>query len=151
MWKRLSEAERVKLVELCRKGWTVEAAARELGVSTSGASKILKQRGVRLEHGPGHKLTPQEEANIVSRFANGESIASIAKDYSHVHPTTLRNTLDRHGVDPVTRPAASPEQISRALDIVRRGRTVHEAAEAAGLSDSTVARALRKARAEGTF
>lgn len=48
-------------------------------------------------------LTPEQELEVVRRYATGESARSISRNFTvQVHVQTIHNTLKRHGVKNAT-------------------------------------------------
>jgi transposase-like protein len=82
------------LIRLYRRAGSVASVAAELGVAYETARRWLREAGVALQPrgrpSPGAGTAPVDQ--IIERYRNGESVATIASTMD-VSPNTVRNRL----------------------------------------------------------
>lgn len=157
---RLSEEEKLKIVEMQKKGASLRVLAQNFPeVSKSTIRNVLKQHGAggNEKYTGRRALSDEEEQEIVVRYTRGETPPGIARAYrtssgSPIHAETVRNVLRRRGVQ--VRPDLRKHRLQdcqKAL-VVREcqsGSTIGEAAAQFQVSEATVARVLRAHRRAG--
>ena len=93
--RRLTEAERARLVERYEAGATVYDLAHEFSVARSTAAKHLKAAGIEMRNGP---LTEDETARAIEFYATGLSLAAVGRELGRDHAAIWR-TLKAAGIE----------------------------------------------------
>jgi transposase/uncharacterized protein (DUF433 family) len=146
---RLTESQKLDIAARYAKDESAVDIAAALGVSKRTVYNIVgKSGGPRQTMG---SLSAEQEDLIVARYAAGEPVLQISRDFTNVHLQTIHNMLKRRGVvDPArAKPRVGAARESQILDAVRGGSNVPAAMTAFGVSESTVSRLLRETRAAG--
>lgn len=95
---RIDHPEHEELVRRVREGQRVDTVARALGLSRSGAYKILRRVGQA--RGKPHAIPPEQiaqAAEIVRKLREGQTAVSVAA-YHHMSTRTVSEIAARAGV-----------------------------------------------------
>jgi transposase len=147
---RLSETQKLDIAARYAKGTSAADIAAALGVSKRTVYNTIGKSDTGTKRTMG-SLSAEQEDLIIARYAAGEPVLQISRDFTNVHLQTIHNMLKRRGVvDPArAKPRVGAARESQILDAVRGGSNVPAAMTAFGVSEGTVTRLLRKTRAEG--
>jgi len=147
---RLTEAQKLDITARYAKGESAVDIAAALGVSKGTVYTVIRKTDTGTKRTMGSLSTEQEDL-IITRYAAGEPVLQISRDFTNVHLQTIHNMLRRRGaVDPArAKPRVGAARESQILDAVRGGSNVPAVMQSFDVSEGTVSRLLRKTRADG--
>jgi transposase len=127
-----------------RNGATCRELAQEHGVSVSAMEALLKRRGVELRGAHRRpKLTGEQEAEAVARYAEGASSYSVGTEYGVSMMTVMKLVREAgvrvHGTWP------DPATLATAEELYRDGLSVERVAAELGFTKTTMLRAMKQA------
>jgi DNA-binding NarL/FixJ family response regulator len=138
--------------EICRRyldGDSTVSLGRLLGADNSVIGRILRRNGIsaRSVKEANGGLTDEQESDVCSRYANGESTYEIGRGYG-VSNATVSAILHRNSVQPRgPKEAKGGLSSERELEVCSRykaGETSKELEKAYGVTDSTICNILRR-------
>jgi DNA-directed RNA polymerase specialized sigma24 family protein len=119
--------------------WELErlAAVRELtpARTSTRATPLAKQVQYRLR--------PDEQAELVARYQDGDTVYALAK-HCKLHRHTVSSVLERYGVSRRYNKLTGKD-LELAVQLYTEGMSLAVVGERLGVETSTVSRALRKA------
>lgn len=97
---KVVDANLEKIVELHKQGLSAYAITKRLGLQKNAAERALRKAGYDISHRQRTREDPlfNHEEEILARYANGEGVHLIAKDYDCQDASIIR-FLERKGVE----------------------------------------------------
>jgi len=146
---KLSEEQKISIIEKYRSGKSYLALAKEYGCTYSIIMTLIKQQDnseeLRQEHKQNiKKYTKDEEIKIIEEYKNGKSYQFLARKYS-CSSTAIRNLIikqeDRENIinsNRINSKILSPTEIKEVIEKYKKGEGSKSLASAFGCSTKTI-------------
>lgn len=138
-----TEAEVVTMVTGYQTGEAIDQLADKIGRSVAVVRSTLKENGIQLCGAALRRLSHEDKATIATRYANGESLATLGREYSVSYGSrdaVISKVIVSQGgtIRPRWRHDLSPIEENAVLAEYRSGMVLAEIAERYGVTMATI-------------